>query len=126
MRTIKSLTRAKMADELKFEDSVQLAIKTIRQTPHSKLYVTPFPMHLGRKPRTALTILIDNLNAYYLFGKEHYVSAQPTELQVFTINDSEGEMMDYLVLNDTRKRGRSVSQVLNNINFTKKKTNLIQ
>ena len=53
-RTIKSLTRANMADGLIFEDSVQLAIKTIGQTPHSRLKMTPFQMHLGRKPRTAL------------------------------------------------------------------------
>ena len=35
--------------------------------------------------------------------------AQPTELQVFTIHDSDGEMADYLVLNDNKKRSRSVS-----------------
>ena len=43
-----------MADGLILEDSVQLAIKTIRQTPRSRLNMTPFQMHLGRKPRTAL------------------------------------------------------------------------
>ena len=59
IRTIKSLTRANMADGLTFEESVQLAIKTIRQTPHNRLKMTPFQMHLGRKPRTALTNLID-------------------------------------------------------------------
>ena len=57
IRTIKSLTRANLADGLKFEDSVELAVKTIRQTPHSRLNMTPFQMHLGRKPRTALTNL---------------------------------------------------------------------
>ena len=35
IRTIKSLTRANTADGLTFEENVQLAIKTIRQTPHS-------------------------------------------------------------------------------------------
>ena len=30
------------------------------------------------------------------------------ELQVFTINDSDGEMADYMVHNDTRKSGCSV------------------
>ena len=35
--TIKSLTRANMTDGLIFEDSVQLAIKTIRQTPCSRI-----------------------------------------------------------------------------------------
>ena len=54
IRTIKSLTRANLADGLLFENSVQLAIKTIRQTPHSILNMTPFQMHLDRKPRTAL------------------------------------------------------------------------
>ena len=36
IRTIKSLTRANMADGLIFEESVNLAIKTIRQTPPTK------------------------------------------------------------------------------------------
>ena len=58
IRTIKSLTRVNMADGLTFEEGVKLAIKTIRQTPHSKLNMTPFQMHYGRKPRTAITNLI--------------------------------------------------------------------
>ena len=99
IRTIKSLTRAKMADGLKFEDSVQLAIKTIRQTPHSRLNMTPFQMHLGRKPRTALTNLIGKPECLLSNWKRtltNYNSAQSTELQVVTINDSEGEMADYM------------------------------
>ena len=50
----------------------------------------------------------------------NYISAQPTELQVVTINDSEGEMADYLVLNDTRKRGRSVSRNFKKYQFYEK------
>ena len=46
IRTTKSLTRANLQDELPFEESVQLAIKTIRRTPHGKL--TPFQMRLGK------------------------------------------------------------------------------
>ena len=46
IRTIESLTRANMADGLTIEDSVQLAIETIRQTPHSRLNMTPVQMHL--------------------------------------------------------------------------------
>ena len=102
-----------MADGLTFEDSVQLAIKTIRQTPLSRLNMTPFRMHLGRRPRTALTTLIGKPECLLSNWKRtltNYISAQPTELQVVTINDSDGEMADYLVLDDTRKRGRSVSR----------------
>ena len=112
-----------MADASKFEDSVQLAIKTIRQTPHSRLNMTPFQMHLGRKPRTALINLIGKPECLLSNWKRtltNYISAQPTELQVVTINDSEGEMADYLVLNDTRKKGRSVSRNFKKYQFYEK------
>ena len=82
-----------MADGLIFEESVNLAIKTIRQTPHSKFNMTPFQMHFGRKPHTALTNFIGQpecLLSYWKKTLTNYTSAQPTELQMFTINDSEG------------------------------------
>ena len=123
IRTIKSITRANMADGLTFEDSVQLAIRTIRQTPHSRLKMTPFQMHLRRRPRTALTNLIDKPECLLSNWKKtltNYISAQPTELQVITPNDSDGKMADYLVLNDTRKRGRSVSRDFKNYQFYEK------
>ena len=113
IRSIKSLTRANITDGLTFEDSVQLAIKTLRQTPHTRLNTSPFQVHFGRKPRTAITNLIGQPQCLLSNWKKtltNYISAQPTELQVFTINDSEGEMADYLILNDTRKRARSSSR----------------
>ena len=36
--------------------------------------------------------------------------AQPAELQVYTTQDSDGELADYLVLNESKKRGRSPSK----------------
>ena len=42
IRSIKSLTRASLERGLTFEESVRSAIKTFRQTPHSKLNMTPF------------------------------------------------------------------------------------
>ena len=123
IRTIKSLTRANMADGLTFEDNIQLAIKTIRQTPHSRLNMTPFQMHFGRKPRTALTNIIGKSERLLSNWKKiltNYISAQPTELQVVTINDAEGEMADYLVLNDTQKRNRSVSRNFKKYQFLEK------
>ena len=88
----KSLTRANMADGLTFEESVNLALKTIRPTPHGKLSMTPFQMQFGRKPRTAITNLIGQPECLLSNCKKtltNYFSAQPTELQMFTINDSE-------------------------------------
>ena len=123
IRTIKSLTRANMADGLTFEEKVNLAIKTIRQTPHSKLNMTPFQIHFGRKPRTAITNLIGRPECLLSNWKKtfpNYVLAQPTELQMFTINDSEGEMADYMILNDSKKRARSVSREFKQYQFFEK------
>ena len=39
-----------------------------------------------------------------------YVLAQPEELEVSTIHDSDGELADYLVVNESKKRGHSVSE----------------
>ena len=44
----------------------------------------------------------------------------PTELQMFTINDSEGEMADYLILNDSKKRNRPVSKEFEQYQFFEK------
>ena len=78
-----------MADGLTFDDCVQLAIKTIKQTPHSRLNMTPFQMHLGRKPRTALISLIGKPECLLSNWKRtltNYISAQPeSELQAKTI-----------------------------------------
>ena len=116
-----------MADGLKFEDSVQLASKTIRQTPHSKLNMTPFQMHLGRSPRTALTNFIgkpENLLSNCKKTLTNYISSQPTELQVFTINDSEDKMADYMVINDNRKNGRPVTRKFKKYQFYEKENKL--
>ena len=113
IRTINSLTRANLEDGLTLEESVQLAIKTIRQTPHCKLNLMPFQMHFGRKPRTPIINLISQPSCLLTIWKKtvtKYFSAQPTELQLFTIHDSDGELVDYLVLNYSKKRNRSVSQ----------------
>ena len=59
MQTLKSLTRANLEDRLTIEESFQLAIKTIRQTPHNTLSIAPFQMLLRRKLRTTITNLIN-------------------------------------------------------------------
>ena len=109
-----------MADGLTIDESVQLAIKTIRQTCHTKLNMKLFQMHSGRNPRSTIPNLIGQPE-YLLFNWKktftNYISAQPTELQVFTINDSDGEMVEFMVLNDSRKRARPVSRELKQYQF---------
>ena len=108
---------------LTFEESVQLAIKKIRQTPHSKLNTTPFQMHSGLKPSTAITNMIGQPSCLLSNWKKtvtKYVLAQPTELQVFPIHDSDGEMADYRVLNENKERPRSVGQNFKQYQFYEK------
>ena len=125
IRTIKSLTRAHLEDGLTFEESVARAIKTIRQTPHNTLKMTPFQLHHGRKPRTPITNLIGQPTCLLADWKKtltNYILAQPAELQVFTVHDSDGELADYLVLNESRKRGRSVRGNFKSYQFFEKET----
>ena len=114
-----------MEDNLTFEESVILAIKTIRQTQHNTLKMTLFQLHHGRKPRTPITNLIGQPACLLTNWKKtltNYILAQPAELQVFTIHDSDGELAGYLVLNESRKRGRSVSHNFKNYQFFEKET----
>ena len=86
--------------------------------------MTPFQMHLGRKPRTALINIIGKPECLLSNWKNtlnNYILAQPTELQVVTINDAEGEMADYLVLNDTRKKSYGMPEIQKISVFRKRK-----
>ena len=121
-----SLRRANLQDGLTFEESVHLAIKTIRQTLHYTLKTTPFQLHPGRKPRTAITNLIGQPECLLSNGKKTLtksISAQSAELQIFTINDSDGELENYLVLNDSKKRADSGVQKFKPYKFYGKETN---
>ena len=123
IRAIKSLSRANMADGLTFEDSVQLAIKTIRQTPHSRLKMTPFQMHLGRRPRTALTNLIGKSECLLSNWKRtltNFISAQPTKLQAVTTQTARWRIIWSSM---KQKRGRSVSRDFRKYLFTKRSIN---
>ena len=114
-----------MEDNLIFEESVNMAIKTIRQTQHNTLKMTPFQLHHGRTPRTPITHLTGQSACLLTNWKKtltSYILVQPAELQVFTIHDSDGELTDYLVLNESRKRGRSVSDNFKNYQFFEKET----
>ena len=39
-----------------------------------------------------------------------YTLAKPAELQTFTINDSDGDLFEYIQLNDSKNRTRSLTQ----------------
>ena len=74
--------------------------------------MTLFQVQFGRKPRTAITNMIGQPQCLLSCWKKtvtRYILAQPTELQVFKIHDSDGEIADYHVPNDNKKRSRSVS-----------------
>ena len=87
--------------------------------------MTPFQLHHGRKPRTPITNLIDQPACLLSDWKKtltNYTLAQPAELQVFTVHDSDGELADYLVLTESRKRGRSVRDKFKSYQFFEKET----
>ena len=87
--------------------------------------MTPFQLHHGRKPRKPITNRIGQPTCLLADWKKTltiYILAQPAELQVFTVHDSDEELADYLVLNETRKRGRSVRDNFESYQFFEKET----
>ena len=72
-------------------------------------------MHLGRKPPTTITKLIGQPECLMSNWKKtltNYISAQPTELQMFTINEEN--------ITDSKKRARSVSPEFKQYQFFEK------
>ena len=68
--------------------------------------MTPFQLHFGRKLRTPITNMIGHPACLLSDWKKtltNYVLAQPAELQIFTIHDSDGKLAEYLVFNESRK-----------------------
>ena len=129
MRTIKALTRATLEERLTFEESVQLANETIRQTPHNTLEMTAFQMYFGCNPSTSITNLIGQPTSLLSNWKRtitKYDLAQLAELQVFTIHDSDGKLAYYLVVNESKKRGQSVSENFKQYLFLIKKPTKVQ
>ena len=91
--------------------------------------MTPSQMHFGRKSPAPITNLIGQQWLIYPIGKKtktNYVLAQPAELQVFTTHDSDGEVADYLVFNESKKRGRSVSENFEEYQILRKKPSQTQ
>ena len=124
IRTIKDLIRANLQDGLSFSHSLMTAIKSIRMTPNNHLKLTPFELHKGRKPRTTITNA-SNQNNCLLSNWEKltnkFVSAQPQELQVYTIKVSDGGLVDYLVMN-AKRRTKSVSEQFAPYQFYERET----
>ena len=87
--------------------------------------MTPFRLHHGRKPRSLITNLIGQPTCLLADWKKtltYYISAQSAELQVFPVHDSDGELADYQILNESRKRGRSVRDNFKSYQFFEKET----
>ena len=83
-------------------------------------------MHLRSKPRKVITNLIGQQSCLLSNWKKivtKSISAQPTELQLFTIHDSDRKLADYLVLNYSKKRTRWVSQSFKEYKFYEKGDN---
>ena len=49
-----------------------------------------------------------------------YTLAQPAELQTFIVNDSDGDLFEYIQLNDSKNRTRSLTQDFKGDKFYKK------
>ena len=86
----------------------QKMITLLRQTPQSRIKLSPFQLHMGKRVQTEIIITLgqeDCLLANWKRPIRNDVSAHLEKIQVFiTRGVVESERADYKVINDGRKR----------------------
>ena len=75
----------------------------MRFTTHTGLKLTPFELHLGRKPRTELANLTKDGKSYLSDWSESSVAAEKKpKILIYVARDKEGEVSNYLVMAETK------------------------
>ena len=104
VKTLKDTLRANLYEGLKIDEALDRTLMVMRTTEHTKHKQTPFERHYGRKPQTELT----NFLGYN--DKTLNVLAKPDTLEVFSFQNSKGEVTDQLIMKAPRKLKVDVSK----------------
>ena len=78
--------KTNLEDQGTVSEALGRLLMVTRTTVHSTIKETPFERHYGRKPRTEITSC-SNLPTHM----NEIVSARPETLQVYSLNNGDGE-----------------------------------
>ena len=111
-RAIKTMKRLIVADleyNLCLTEWVNRSLKVMRFTIHTRLKLTPFELHHGRKSRTELTNLVKDGKSFLSDWTELSVSAErKPKVPIYVSRDEEGDVTNYLVMAKTKAEENAV------------------
>ena len=112
--SLKHLMKAFLSEGFGIKEALNTALGNLRLTPHSKIKLTPFELHFGRRPNTALRNLVaKGISNYSNWDKiidqlknAGYVSEKPHSSLIYAFKDSQGRQMDTLPFMQKPKENR--------------------
>ena len=112
--SLKQLMKAFLSDGFGIKEALNRALGNLRLTPHSKIKLTPFELHFGRRPNTALRNLVaKGISNYSNWDKiidqlknTGYVSEKPHSSLIYAFKESQGRQMDTLPFMQKPKENR--------------------
>ena len=111
IQTMKKLKVANLEDNLCLTECVNRALKVMRFTIHTRLKLTPFELHHGRKPRTELTNLVKDGKSFLFDWTELSVSAEKKpKIPIYISRDEEGDVTNYLVMAKTKAEEKAADK----------------
>ena len=120
VRTLKEnlLTNIKAGE--RFGKALDMSLEVMRKTPHTRLRISAFQLHYGRKPNTEISNLL-KLDTLEKLTKDSF-SAKPDTLQVYSFNGAGGVSNQLPMKPKTNTKGVSNNPFL----FLEKKTPTVQ
>ena len=111
-----------MEDGICLTESVNTALQVMRFTIHTGLKIPPFELHHGRRPRTKLTIIIEDGKTLLSYWLEMTVSAPDRpKVPVFVGRDTHREIAKNIIMANTKNEEKQMSE---NTNSPKKKNSV--
>ena len=112
IQTLKNFVRTNREDGKSVTDSLQLALRAMRMSIHTRIGKSPFELHFGREPRKEIHNLLGNTKESINWLKNMNVSANQNTLYAYAVYNAAGEPSDHLVLSKrkntaTVKRSKS-------------------
>ena len=98
VQRLKNFIRANKEEGKNLIESLQLALRAIRTSIHTKLGKSPFELHFGREPRKEIHNILGNAKHAVDWLKSKFVSANPDTLYAYAAYDQSGEPVDSIIL----------------------------
>ena len=108
IQTLKNYIKANREDGKNLTESLQLALRTIRTTIHTRTGKSPFELHFGREPRKEIHNILGNTKKAIDWLKGNFFSANPDTAYAYSAYDQAGEPVDHLVI--SKKKGAAAKR----------------